>query len=147
MRLASFVTLVVLALTTVGPATAEGQTAGEPAVSFIDHIRSIFERTCWNCHGAASQLSALDLRTRDGALEGGSRRAALVPGRAEESRLFRMVAGLDEPAMPMGKDGLTPPEIAALRAWIDDGAHWDEGGSTSATAAPEDAELPPGARD
>ena len=150
MRMASLVTVVAATLTVIGPAAAQGQTAGASSVNFTEHIRPIFERTCWTCHGAASQLSDLDLRTREGALEGGTRGPALVPGRSDESRLFRMVAGLDEPAMPMGKDGLAPEEVAAFRAWIDEGAHWDAGGATRAAAALtelERSELPPDARD
>ena len=131
-----------------------GQTAVAAAqtgpVTFTDHIRPIMERSCWNCHGAAAQLSGLDLRTRDGALEGGSRGPALVPGRAEDSRLFRMAAGLDQPAMPMSGDALSAAELEAVRAWIDGGAHWDTAAATSAAdarAALEGGDLPPGARD
>ena len=131
-----------------------GQTAVVAAqtrpVTFTDHIRPIMERSCWNCHGAAAQLSGLDLRTRDGALEGGSRGPALVPGRAEDSRLFRMAAGLDQPAMPMSGDALSAAELEAVRAWIDGGAHWDTAAATSAAdarAALEGGDLPPGARD
>ena len=128
-------------------AVAEAQTG---PVTFTDHIRPIMERSCWNCHGAAAQLSDLDLRTREGALEGGSRGPALVPGRAEDSRLFRMVAGLDQPAMPMSGDALTAGELEAVRAWIDGGAHWDAAAATSAAdarAALEGGGLPPEARE
>ena len=84
--------VLTLAATAALAAPAAAQT--QP-ITFEDHIRPIMERTCWNCHGAAAQLSGLDLRTRDGALDGGAKGPALVPGRAEDSRLFRMVAGLD----------------------------------------------------
>ena len=127
--------------------TAQAQTG---AVTFSDHIRPIFERSCWNCHGEASQLSDLDLRTRETAIEGGTRGTALVPGRADESRLYRVLAGLDDPRMPMGGDTVSDAEVAAVRRWIDDGAHWDEGGTTSAVdalSALENSALPPGARD
>ena len=143
----SVTAVLTIAATAALAAAAAAQT---PPVTFEDHIRPIMERTCWNCHGAAAQLSGLDLRTRAGALEGGAKGPALVPGRAEDSRLFRMVAGLDEPAMPMGGEELTDAEVAALRAWIDQGAHWDAGGATPAAvalAALEGGELPPGARD
>jgi len=128
-------------------APAEGQTE---LVTFTDHIRPIMERSCWNCHGEAAQLSELDLSTRDGALEGGTRGPAIVPGRADDSRLFQMVAGLDQPAMPMTGAPLSDTEIAAVRTWINDGAHWDTGGATAAAAALsalENSELPAGARD
>ena len=125
-------------------------TQAAPPVTFTDHIRPIFERSCWNCHGEASQLSDLDLRTRETAIEGGARGPVLVPGRADQSRLYLVLAGLDDPRMPMGGDTLSEAEIVAVRTWIDDGAHWDEGGATSAAdalAALENTDLPPGARD
>ena len=129
-------------------AGAQAQTGAE--ITFTDHIRPIFERSCWNCHGEASQLSDLDLRTREAAVEGGVRGPALVPGRAEDSRLYRMLAGLDDPPMPMAGDPLSDAELMAIRTWIDDGAHWDAGGATSADAALaalENTLLPDGARD
>ena len=129
-------------------AGAQAQTRAE--ITFTDHIRPIFERSCWNCHGEASQLSDLDLRTREAAVEGGVRGPALVPGRADDSRLFRMLAGLDDPPMPMAGDPLSDAELMAIRTWIDDGAHWDEGGATSADAALaalENTLLPDGARE
>ena len=128
-------------------ATAGAQ--NEP-ITFTDHIRPIMERACWNCHGEAAQLSDLDLSSREGALEGGTKGPAIVPGRAEDSRLFRMVAGLDQPFMPMSGDPLSDAELAAVRTWIDEGAHWDTEAVTStadALAALENDELPPGARD
>ena len=125
------------------------QTSSGP-VNFTEQIRPIMERSCWNCHGQAAQLSELDLRTREGALEGGTQGAAIVPGRAEDSLLFKRVAGLDAPAMPMSGDPLSDAEITAVRMWIDEGAHWDAGGTNTAAdalSALEGSELPPGARD
>src|SRR3972149_5131680 len=60
---------------------------------FTSAIRPILERSCWNCHGEALQLSGLDLRTRESALRGGDTGAAIVPGRPEESRLYPRGAG------------------------------------------------------
>ena len=128
-------------------ATAGAQT--EP-INFTDHIRPIMERSCWNCHGEAAQLSELDLSSREAALEGGAKGPAIVPGRAEDSRLFRMVAGLDQPFMPLSGDPLSDAELAAVRTWIDEGAHWDAGEVTAAAdalAALENDALPTGARD
>ena len=126
------------------------ETAASSGVSFTDDIRPIMERSCWNCHGEAAKLSQLDLSSRETALKGGTRGPALVPGRAKESRLYQMVAGLSEPPMPMTGGPLSDSELTAIRTWIDAGAHWDEGGVTSADAALsalENSELPPGARD
>ena len=130
-----------------GAAPAAAQTG---PVTFTDHIRPIMERSCWNCHGEAAQLSDLDLSSRDGALAGGTKGPAIVPGDADGSRLYRMVAGLDQPPMPMSGDALTDAELAMVRTWIEEGAHWDAGGAIDADvalAALENSELPPGARD
>ena len=110
-------TLSIFILTT---AAAVAQTP----VSFSKDIQPIFEASCWKCHGAAVQLSKLDLRTRQAALTGGVHGSAILPGNAQTSRLFRMVAGIEKPAMPL--DGkLKPEQIEAIRLWIEQGANWD----------------------
>ena len=149
MRSARPSVLFGVTLATVLGLAATAGAQNEP-INFTDHIRPIMERSCWNCHGEAAQLSDLNLSSREGALEGGAKGPAIVPGRAEDSRLFRMVAGLDQPFMPMSGDALSDAELAAVRTWIDEGAHWDAGAVTAATdalAALENDELPPGARD
>src|SRR5256885_3694670 len=88
--------------------------AQEP-VSFTRDIQPILQDSCLKCHGEAMQLSKLDLRSLDSALKGGEKGAAIVPGKAEESRLYRRIAGLERPAMPM--DGkLTAEQISAVKA-------------------------------
>src|SRR4051794_25656284 len=87
--------------------------AADQPVSFTRDIQPIFESSCWKCHGAAIQLSKLDLRSREAALKGGHRGAAIVRGKAAESRLYRAVAGIEKPAMPM--DGkLTASQISII---------------------------------
>ena len=125
--------------------TAPDAQAQNPS-TFTSDIRPIMEGSCWSCHGEEFQRSGLDLRTRDDAIWGGRSGPAIVPGRAEESLLYRMIAGLDEPLMPRDGPSLTTAEIAAVRAWIDGGAHWDDG-PTVAVAADALEELPPGARE
>ena len=133
-----------LAVTIVTATPAEAQNPG----AFTSDIRPIMERSCWDCHGEELQRNGLDLRTRADALRGGSAGPAIVPGRADESLLYRMIAGLEEPLMPRDGPSLSAAEIAAVRAWIDGGAHWDSG-PTVAVAADRDAveALPPGARE
>jgi hypothetical protein len=48
----------------------------------------------------------------------------IVPGSAESSTLYRLVAGKADPKinMPHGKAPLTPGEIETIRLWIDQGA-------------------------
>ena len=123
---------LVAAVAAVG---AEAQDSG----TFTQGIRPIMERSCWNCHNADTQRSDLDLSTRESALRGGrSGQAAIVPGRAEDSRMFRLVAGLEGPSMPREGSSLSPDEIEVLRAWINDGAHWDSGPAEAAGLAAGD---------
>ena len=67
------------------------------AVSFAKDIEPILERSCRQCHGDTVQLGKLDLRTRESALRGGTHGSDLVPGNAEASRLYRRIAGLEQP--------------------------------------------------
>jgi hypothetical protein len=121
--------------------------------SFSKDIQPILEQNCINCHGASMQSSRLNLSTLNDALRGGARGSAIVPGRADDSRLYRMIAGLDKPSMPLGGSKLSETQIASIRNWIDQGAHWDTGAAVTAKtqpaafSSPEKNELPPGARD
>jgi len=124
-----------LAVTVMTTTDAEAQ---NPA-TFTSDIRPIMERSCWSCHGEEFQRSGLDLRTRDDAISGGRSGPAIVPGRADQSLLYRMIAGLEEPLMPRDGPSLSAAEIAAVRGWIDGGAHWDEGPTVAvATSATSD---------
>ena len=117
----------LLAATGALPLSAQAQSDAE----FFSHeIRPIMERTCWNCHGDAVKSSGLDLSTRDAALEGGNRGPAIVPGNAEASRLFRQLAGLEGPTMPLGVP-LAEDEVEKFRVWINNGAVWDAGPATT----------------
>lgn len=118
--------------------TAQNAAPGaQPApVSFANDIQPILQDACWQCHGEAVKLSQLDLRTRDSALQGGAHGAAIVPGNAEQSRLYRMVAGLEAITMPMEGEPLTPAQVAALKDWIDQGAVWDAAVTTAPAGNP-----------
>ena len=63
-------------------------------------------------------------------MAGGDEGEVIVPGKADESRLYRYVAGLDpEHPMPPKKADVTRPsadEIARIRSWIDQGAAWPD---------------------
>ena len=54
--------------------------------------------------------------------------------------MFRLVAGLEGPSMPREGNPLSTDEVEVLRAWINDGAHWDSGPAEAAGLefAPED---------
>jgi hypothetical protein len=140
-RLTSIALAPALALVLVGSLAAlpSGQTA--PAapgtgVSFAKDVDPILERSCRSCHGAAVQMGKLDLHTRESALKGGVHGSDIIPGNAEESRLYRRVAGLEQPPMPAQGPALTAGEIAAVKQWINDGASWDSPATSTIAGTP-----------
>src|SRR5688500_10396295 len=86
--------------------------------------KAILEAKCLTCHGDA-RMSDLDLRDRATILKGGKRGPALVPGKAEESLLYKAVRRDGDLQMPPGKTPLTAAEVNVLRDWINAGAKWD----------------------
>jgi hypothetical protein len=115
---------------------AQAQVPAAPAISFTKDIQPLLESTCLTCHGDSVQLSKLDLRTRESALKGGAHGPAIVPGNAEQSPVYRRVAGLETPAMPMQAPRLTAEQVSALKAWIDQGAAWDPAESAAGPKGP-----------
>jgi hypothetical protein len=111
---------------------APGLLGQQPAsVTFDRDINPIFEKSCMQCHGAKVAMAALDLRSRESAAR------VLAPGKpATESRLFRVIAGIDKPAMPMGGVALAPAQVASIRKWIEDGAQWGASKSAPSDAKP-----------
>ena len=98
--------------------------AQDKVVSFVHDVKPLLENRCLKCHGPVMQLGKLDLRDRASALKGSGKGAGIVPGEPEKSPVYRHVAGLDQPQMPM--DGkLKPEEISLLRDWIAQGAKWE----------------------
>jgi len=91
--------------------------AQQPADLFTQKVAPIFEANCVACHGAQIQRSAFDARTEAAVLKGGKRGASIVPGKPEESLLYKLITHKEEPEMPMGGK-LTDVEIAVIAEWI-----------------------------
>ncbi len=91
--------------------------AQQPTDVFKQKVAPIFEQNCVMCHGEKIQRSGLDLRTEQAIMKGGKRGATVVPGKPEESLLYKLITHKEEPAMPMG-DKLSDADIAAIAEWI-----------------------------
>jgi len=95
---------------------------------------------CQNCHGETAQMSHLSMVSRDSILKGGDHGAAIVPGNAAESLIYKRITGEMQPAMPMAPmPRLSADEIAAVKEWINSGAPAFEG-PKAATAVAATAE-------
>jgi cytochrome c553 len=81
----------------------------------------ILEQRCVNCHDAKKHKGGLDLSTREGLLRGGDGGAAVVPGKAAESLLYKVVARQQEPFMPQKSERLSDDEVRRIAEWIDAG--------------------------
>jgi hypothetical protein len=109
-------------------ATPAGTSA--PKVRFNRDIRPILSSRCFKCHGPDLKKGGLNLQDRESALkELKSGHVAIVPGKSDDSELMERVGTtLEAERMPpKGKAApLTKKEIATLRAWIDQGAQYEE---------------------
>jgi mono/diheme cytochrome c family protein len=99
-------------------------------VDFVKDIQPIFREHCHQCHGAHKQEAAFRLDHKPTALKGGDFGVAIIPGKADDSRLMHAVLGTN-PKMRMPRKGepLSSDEIAKLKAWIDAGAVWPDSAS------------------
>jgi len=115
MRILLLSTLVLVLASTPVP-------AAEPALTFEENVRGIFQAHCLECHGETDKLKGgLDLRLKRFLVAGGESGAAIVAGKPDASLLIERVAAGE---MPPGKDSkkLTPTQIDVIRRWIAAGA-------------------------
>src|SRR4051812_17118791 len=92
-------------------------------VDFVRDIQPLLQKNCFSCHGPEHQEGGLRLDQKKRALDGGDSGAEIVAGQSAESRLVRMIAGIDEDfgQMPPKEKGkpLSAEAIGLVRAWID----------------------------
>jgi formylglycine-generating enzyme required for sulfatase activity len=118
---------LLLALTTA-VRTAEPDPGSE--VYFNQFVRPILESSCTHCHGKDKAEGDLRLDSLEACLKGVDGRAALVPGKPEESTLYSttVLAPSHDDIMPPSKEPpLVKGQTEKLNAWITAGAKWPAG--------------------
>ena len=97
------------------------QSLAADQVDFKKQVQPILEKNCVKCHGPEKQKGGLRFDTKEGAFKTGeSGEIAIVPGRANESRLIKLVSSKDdEERMPSKGDALSAAQIDLLKRWID----------------------------
>ena len=101
----------------------------EREVSFGKDVLPILRHSCFDCHKGSNPDSGVRLDYHAKLLGESDGVPLLLIGRSEASRLIEVIAGKDpEKQMPPEDYGerLSDEEIGILRAWIDQGAKWDE---------------------
>jgi hypothetical protein len=96
------------------------------APSFARQIKPFLNRYCAECHNADEPKGGLNLESYKSLRQGGENGVVVVPGKADASRMVRLVERKDKPFMPPKKAKQpASEEVAMLRAWIDAGAKDD----------------------
>lgn len=95
-------------------------------VTYDKDIKSLFEASCFKCHGPEKQKGKVRLDSLTAALKSGGGKA-VIPGKSAESKLVVSVARVSEDPdhnMPPPDKGepFTKEQVGLIRAWIDQGA-------------------------
>jgi len=84
---------------------------------WTDKVQPLIDLNCVKCHGPLQQKSGLELDTLDSLVKGGDDGAVIVPGKPQESRLYKNLASDAEQHMPPKKQ-LAEADRKAIREWI-----------------------------
>lgn len=137
----AFACFVGTAFFVASPAFADVPTK----VTFDDHVAPIFREHCLACHDSGGRSADLSLETFADAMTGGASGKVVEPGSGDSSRLYQLMAHLDEPVMPPGQDKLPDNELALVKAWIDGGLLENAGSKAMKSAKPAVAAFVPSA--
>lgn len=111
--------LVHAALALAAPASGK--------VDFAREVYPVLSKQCFSCHGPKRQDGGLRLDVRNRVLAGGDHGRTLVPGKAEESELYRRLVTQDAAhRMPLGAPALPAAQAERIRTWINEGAAWPD---------------------
>ena len=96
-------------------------------VDFEKEILPILRSNCLACHNVSAAESELVLETPRMMLKGGVSGPAVVPGKADDSLLFKLAAHSEEPLMPPADNdrnahNLSSEQLGLLWLWINEGA-------------------------
>src|SRR5580700_8175484 len=92
-----------------------GLSLSAETVRFEKDVAPIFQANCTGCHGTKVKLKDLNLTTEEAALKGSESGPVVVPGKPEDSLLYKKI---QSGAMPVGKPHLSEKEIATISSWI-----------------------------
>jgi hypothetical protein len=133
MKLAGALAILSIGLLRVGAARADGK------VDFGRDILPLLSDNCFHCHGPDAKNRKAKLRLDD---EQNVKkvREVIVPGKIEESELYRRLTATDpKEKMPPPRSNrkLTPGQIAQVKRWIEEGAPWGQHWALRPLSRPE----------
>src|ERR1700722_12880635 len=98
-------------------AAAQFAGATDAAALWTDKVQPLLDLNCVKCHGPLQQKSGLELDTFEALLKGGDDAAVIVPGKPQESRLYKNLPSHAEQHMPPKKQ-LAEADRKVVREWI-----------------------------
>lgn len=98
---------------------------GTETVKFTRDIAPFMANLCGNCHSAQRKSGGLSLVSYFDLMQGGESGEVIIPGDKENSRLFRLVGGLENPRMPQGQGRITRKNYNDLVKWFEEGNTFD----------------------
>ena len=121
---------------------ADEDTQKSAPVTFIEHVKPILRQHCLKCHGDDKQEAGLNLQAYGALMRGASSGPVVVPGRASQSVLIRVLTNPDADArMPPDSPALSDAKVAVIRKWIDTGLR--ETASSKSLSAARDLTFKP----
>jgi hypothetical protein len=130
--------LALIALTEGAAAWAADATTDR--VEFNRDIRPILSDKCFACHGpdASHRKAGLRLDIEAGGKADQDSLRVVVPGKPQESKLFKRITSSSSRRMPPPKTGkvLSAEEVTRIRRWIEQGAHYEPHWSYTAPRRP-----------
>lgn len=100
---------------------------GSETVSFVKDIALELRNKCQGCHSGANPRSGFSVETFEKMMIGGDSGKVIIPGKLNESRLWRLINGDDTPVMPAGQNRIKRQWYDNLKTWILEGARYDGG--------------------
>ena len=100
----------------------------EPAVSFTQDVKPIFDKHCVECHvadGAGTLVSGFIMTSYDELMKGTYFGPMVIGGDPEGSNLLVLIEGRADPSisMPHGqRDPVARQDMQTIRLWIEQGA-------------------------
>ena len=108
----------------------------KPTISYRHDIKPILRAHCEGCHNRNRQEAGLDLSSYDAIIKGSDLGEIIVRGDAQDSLLYLLTSGKEEPVMPPG-GRLIPDEQQRLIAdWINASAPEDAAQKASSVGTP-----------
>jgi uncharacterized membrane protein len=107
-------------------------------VDFVQEVKPLLQRVCWECHNADNDEGGFRVDDRDSVI------SEVAAGDASASRFYEVLVSTDETEKmppPEHEVQLTTAEIAIFERWINQGATWPAGVAVDAPPA-EPAPVP-----